>query len=451
MPSNETLKQNVKHVIIDLNQMKTFCEEPLIMNRAKGVEIWDVDGKRYLDGLSGVYVVNIGHGNEEVIEAIRKQQEKVFFVAPMHATSDIAIEYGAKLGELTPDGLTTMKMLTGGSEATENAMKMARQYHKQTGNPGKYKVVSLYKGFHGATLGAMSASGLSGPRKSVFGPFLEGFVHVPPPTCFRCPYGLKYGSCGIMCAKMAEYFIESEGPESVAAFILEPVGNTGGIVVPPPEYLPMIRKACDKHNVLLIFDEIITGAGRTGSWFAAQTFNTTPDLLCAGKGMSSGYAPLSCIAIKDDLYFSGFWGEPEQNVHFASGHTYGGNPISSAAGLAVANIVEREGLIEKGAKIGEYLRGRLRTEVAKLGVMGDVRGVGCLACIEFVKDMETLEQFPQERMFGKRVEKRIMEAGLLLRCDPHWISFAPPFITTQDQAEEMLQIFLKCVAAELKS
>jgi adenosylmethionine-8-amino-7-oxononanoate aminotransferase len=250
---------------------------------------------------------------------------------------------------------------------------------------------------------------------------------------------------------MLETVILNEGEESVAGFILEPIGNTGGIVVPPAEYLPRIREICDRYNVLLIFDEIITGMGRTGNWFAAHTFETTPDILCAGKGLSSGYAPLAAAAIKEEIYFSTFWGEESANVHFASGHTYGNNPISAATGLAVIEVMEQDNLMENGRRVGEHLRKRLSDEVARLGVLGEVRGKGCLACVEFVEDMETRRTFPRARMFGKRVEKRLVEAGLILRCDPDWISFAPPLITTIEQADEMVDIFVRCVAEEIKS
>lgn len=451
MLSTTAVKQNVKHAIIDLKQMKSFCEKPLIITHANGIYITDIDGKRYIDGISGIYVVNIGHGNEYVIESIRKQLEKVCFVAPLHAISDTAVEYTTRLAEIMPEGLNTMKILSGGSEATENAIKFARQYHRQTGNHFKYKVISLYKGYHGATLGAMSASGLAGPRKSVFGPFLEGFVRVPPPSCFHCPYGSNYPSCNTLCADMVDKSIEWEGPESVAAVILEPIGNTGGIVTPPQEFLSKVREACDKHNVLLIFDEIITGMGRTGSWFAAQTFGVTPDLLCAGKGLSSGYSPLSAIGIKDDLYYSAFWGEDEENIQFASGHTFGGNPVSCAAGLAVIDVVEKENLIENGRKIGDHLRNRLKRETERLGVFGDIRGKGCLVCVEFVENMETKKPFPAQRNVGKKLEKRMLDAGLILRCDPNWIAFAPPLITTIEQADEMVDVFTMCLAEELRN
>jgi len=443
------MKENVKHTFVDLRQMKSFCANPCIMAKGEGIYLTDIDGKRYVDGISGIYVVNIGHANAEVIEAIRKQHEKLAFVAPMHALADTAVEYAAKLCEITPGELNTHFLLSGGSEATETAMKFTRQYHRQSGNHAKYKFIGLYKGFHGATLGAMSASGIGGTRKSIFGPFLEGFYHIAPPTCFRCPYGQEYPACNCLCAQQLEYAIQSHGPESVAGFIIEPIGNTGGIVTPPPEYFPMIRDICTKYNVLLIFDEVITGMGRTGNWFAAQTFGVEPDLLAMGKGMSCGYAPLANCAIRNSLYYSAFWGEDEANIHFNHGHTYGANPISAAVGLAVIEIIKRDNLLANGQKVGDHIRQRLQKEVAQLGILGEVRGKGCLIGIEFVEDMDSKRPFPIERMFGKRVEKRLMQEGLILRCNPEWIAFGPPLITTIAQADEMVDVFLKCLADEL--
>ena len=445
------LKQNTRHLVLDLRQMKSFCEKPLIIRDANGIYLNDIDGKRYIDGISGIYVVNIGHGNEYVIESIRKQQERVSFVAPLHAVSEETVRYAKRLAQVTPDGLNTIKLLSGGSEATESALKFSRQYHRQTGNASKYKFIGLYKGYHGATMGAMSASGIGGPRKSVFGPFLTGCVHIAPPACFRCPYGLKHPSCQLLCAQMLENTIISEGPESVAAFFIEPISNTGGIMVPPQAYFPRIREICSKYNVLLVFDEIITGFGRTGNWFAAQTFDTAPDLLCMGKGMSSGYAPLAGIAIRDELYYSAFWGEDKANIQFAHGHTFGGNPISAAAGLAALEVIEKDNLIANGQKIGDHMRKRLEKEIAALGILGQVRGRGCLSCVEFVEDTNSMRSFSAERSFGKQVERRLLDKGLILRCDPNWIAFAPPLITQIDQADEIVDIFVQCVREEIQN
>src|SRR5208282_627778 len=276
--------QHLKRLFLDFMQMKEFAEHPIIMKSASGVWYEDVAGKKYLDGLSGIFVVNAGHGNRRIIDAMKKQLDEITFAPPLYSTNLRALELAELISKLTPGDLHTVKLLSGGSEATETAMKLARQYHRQTGNPHKYKIISLYDGFHGTTMGALGASGTT-KRKTAFEPFGSGYVHVFPPTCYRCPYGLKYPDCHILCARIVEDVIKKEDPSTVSALIVEPISNTGGIITPPDEYFKILREICDKYNVLLIFDEIITGFGRTGEMFAAQTFGTTPDIICLGKGM----------------------------------------------------------------------------------------------------------------------------------------------------------------------
>ena len=295
-----TAPESLRRLVLDLRQMETFIEDPLVVQKADGVWYEDVNGRRILDGLSGIFTVNAGHGNRRIIEAIKAQLDTMAFAPPLHATSPPAIELVQRLAEVTPEDLNTIKLLSGGSEATEAAMKLARQYHRQTGNPGKFKVISRFHGYHGATMGALSATGTR-RRKTMFEPTLHGFLHVHPPTCYRCPYEKTFPDCEVFCARTVEDLIELEGAETIAALILEPVGNTGGIIMPPPGYLPELRDICNRHEILLIYDEIITGFGRTGSMFAAQTFEAAPDILCMGKGMSSGYVPLAGIAFRDSI------------------------------------------------------------------------------------------------------------------------------------------------------
>jgi adenosylmethionine-8-amino-7-oxononanoate aminotransferase len=440
-------EESLKRIVLDLRQMKTFIEKPLIITKANGVWYEDVDGKKYLDGISGIFVVNVGHNNRRVIESIQKQLGELEFSPPLHSTNPSAILLANKVAEIAPGDLNTVKLVSSGSEATETAMKMARQYHHQTGHPNKYKVISRYWGFHGATLGALSATGTPS-RKWMFEPVLQGFVHVWPPTCYRCPFGLNYPDCGIRCATIIEDTVKMEGPETVAAIILEPIGNTGGIITPPPEYLPIVRQICDRYNLLLIFDEIITGFGRTGQWFAAQTFDTLPDILCMGKGMASGYAPMAAIAIRDHVA-AAFWGEEEDNIEFADGHTYGGNPVSCAASLAcIAEIQERD-LPRRARELGTQLIHRLE-EVRELGIVGEVRGKGLLIGVEFVKDPLTKEKFPAEIKFGLQVGKKALEKGLILRFDPDWIAFGPPLVTSDAELDQMMDIFTESVREVLE-
>jgi adenosylmethionine-8-amino-7-oxononanoate aminotransferase len=244
-----------------------------------------------------------------------------------------------------------------------------------------------------------------------------------------------------------EHTIELEGPESVAAVIVEPISNTGGINTPPPEYLPRLRQICDRHNVLLIFDEIITGFGRTGQMFAAQTFGVLPDVLCMGKGLGGGYGPLAAIAYRDHVA-AAFWGEDAANVEFSHGNTFGGNPLSSAAGIAsIQEILDRD-LCANARRIGDYLRGRL-AELAPLNVITDVRGKGLLVGIGLAQDAAGRIPFPPDRRFGQRVARRALTRGLILRADPDWIAFAPPLIITQDEADILFDTFAESLKEEL--
>lgn len=436
----------LRHMVLDFRQMKSFLDAPLVMARAEGVWYWDVNGKRYLDGISGIFVVNVGHGNPRVLEALHRQIDRICFAPPLHAANIPAIELANLVAEIAPGDLNTVKLLSGGSEATEAAIKLARQYHRQTDNPLKYKIISLYKGYHGATLGALSATGVA-RRKTAFEPTLPGYVHVMPPSCFACPFGLRYPACAITCVDQIERTIQLEGPETVAAVIVEPISNTGGITTPPPEYLPRLREICDRHGVLLIFDEVITGFGRTGRMFAAQTFDVLPDVICMGKGMGSGYGPLAAIAFRDHVA-AAFWGEDGDNVEFSHGHTFGGNPLSSAAGVAsIHEILERD-LCANARRIGDHLRARI-AELAPLNVVTDVRGKGLLIGIGLARDAAAGVAFAPALCFGQRVGRRAMQQGLILRADPDWIAIAPPLTITQEEADILFDTLAESLREEV--
>jgi adenosylmethionine-8-amino-7-oxononanoate aminotransferase len=428
-------EQFLRHIFVR-DQMHEWSKRPLIMAKADGVHYWDVHGKRYLDALSGIYVVSVGHNNRRVIEAIRKQLDTLHFSPPMHGTNPVAIQLANLLAELAPGNLSTVKFQCGGGEVTEGAIKLARQYHKLTGNPGKYKIISRYLSWHGSTLGALSASGLKS-RRTVNEPLAPGFLHVFPPTCYRCPFGKTYGDCGITCATIVNDVIEMEDPATVAAIMVEPIGHTGGIIDPPPEYLPILREACDRHNILLIFDEIITGIGRTGHMFAAETFGVTPDVICTGKGMSGGFAPLSAMICQRSIADT-FWGPIEENPGFIEGHTFEGNPISCAAGIAVLQEILERDLCANARQQGQRLRAGFQRLADKYGVIGDIRGKGLMQGIEFVRDRKTKERFADP--IGVKIGRRALENGLLCRFDPHWIAFGPSLISTAEQIDEMVAL-----------
>jgi len=416
-------------------QMTDFVREPLLIERADGVHYWDIHGRKLLDALAGIYVVSVGHNNRRVIDAIHRQLDTLSFSPVMHGSNPPAVRLANRLVELAPGDLSAAKLLSGGSEATEAAMKMARQFYKLTGKATKYKIISRYSSWHGSTMGALSAGGVAS-RRAVNEPLAAGFVHVFPPTCYRCPFAKEYPSCELTCASLIGDVIQQEGPETVAAVLVEPIGHTGGVIDPPAEYLPMLREICDRHDVLLIFDEIITGAGRTGEMFAAQTFGVTPDLLCMGKGLSGGYAPLSALLCRRHVA-DAFWGDSSVNPGFVEGHTFEGNPISAAAGLAVLDeIVERD-LCGNARRMGARLRAGLE-KLRRHGIVGDVRGKGLLLAIEFVKDTATLEQF--DPPIGVEIGKQALANGLLTRFDPHWLALGPPLVVSEQHVDEILDI-----------
>lgn len=433
----QTLEERYLRQIFIRDQMAEFVKDPFVMTGADGVYYTDIDGKRYLDGIAGIFVASVGHNNRRVIDAIKAQLEIMAFAPVMHGTNVLAVQLANKLAEIAPGDLSAVKFCSGGSEANETAFKMARQYHKLNRQPNKYKVISRYQSWHGGTFGSLSASGLRS-RRVDSEPLAAGFVHVFPPYCYRCPFGKEYPSCDITCAGLIEDTIIMEDPETVAAVIVEPIGHTGGMIDPPPDYLPKLREICDRHNVLLIFDEIITGMGRTGELFAAETFGVTPDLICLGKGLSGGYMPLSAVLCRRPIADK-FWGDKEVNPGFVSGHTYEGNPIACAAGLAtIAEIIEKD-LCGNARRVGSHLRKGLEG-LRKHGMIGDIRGKGLFLGIEFVRDPVTKEKFSEAIPIATLIGKRALSNGLLLRCDPHWLSLGPPLILTESQADDIVSI-----------
>jgi adenosylmethionine-8-amino-7-oxononanoate aminotransferase len=443
----QTTEETFLRQIFIRDQMAEWSKHPLLMARADGVHYWDVNGKRYLDALSGIYVVSVGHNNRRIIEALHRQLDRLHFSPPMHGSNPVAVQLANLLAELAPGDLSTVKFQCGGSEVTEAAIKLARQYHKLTGHPGKYKVISRYLSWHGSTMASLSASGLKS-RKTVNEPLAPGFLHVFPPTCYRCPFGKQHPECDITCATLIGDMIEMEDPETVAAILVEPIGHTGGIIDPPAEYLPILRKICDRRNVLLIFDEIITGIGRTGRMFAAETFGVVPDVLCLGKGLGGGYAPLSAMICRKPIA-DAFWGPIATNPGFVEGHTFEGNPISCAAGVAVLQEILERDLCANARLQGERLRAGLVSLAEKHRVIGDIRGKGLFQGIEFVRDRATREPFAANLTFGVRVGRRALEDGMLCRFDPNWIALGPPLVVTAEQIDEMLAILDRSLAETL--
>lgn len=434
------------HFIHGFQTRAKFQNEPLLISEADGIYYKDVNGKRYIDGLAGVFVVNAGHNNRTIIEAMKEQLDRVAFAPPIQGSNPRAIELARLVAEIAPPPLSVVQFSSGGSEAVETGIKIARHYHKATGNAQKVKFISRYNAYHGATLGALSAGGKR-KQKAPFEPLVPGFIQAHGPHCYRCPFDKEYPGCHVTCASILEDIIEMEGSETVAGIIVEPMMRRGGAATPPPEYLPMLREICDRHNVLLIFDEIVTGFGRTGRMFAAQTFETTPDILCLGKGISSGYAPLAATVISEEIA-AGLERAPVGGSVYIHGYTYGGNPVSCAAGIANIKVLMEKGLIRNSEIVGEYLKDKLE-ELRPLEVVGNVQGRGLLAGIEFVKDTVTKEQFPDEVAFGFMVGDECQKRGLLLRPDVHELAFSPPLIMNKQEIDEMMDIVRESIQAAL--
>jgi adenosylmethionine-8-amino-7-oxononanoate aminotransferase len=392
-----------------------------------------LEGKRYFDAIGGVFVATLGHRHPRLVEALERQMAKLTFAPPLHGIADVTLDFIEKVGTVTPGNLKYVKPFSGGSEAVESAMKFVRQYFKQTGHPGKYKFISRYFGYHGGTAGAMAASG-TGSRKTKFEPQMAGFLKVFPPTYYRDRFE-SWEECNRFCARMVEDVIVSEDPETVAGFIVEPIGNTGGIITPTEEYFQILRQTCTRYNVMLIFDEIITGIGKTGSMFAAQTFGVTPDLICCGKGLSSGMMPIGAMIAREDMA-NAFWGNVEDDVQFAHGHTFAGNPMACAVGIAVLDEIVENGLAEKAMETGEYLAAKL-AELKKYGVVREVRGKGILRGVELVKSTQTMEPYPD---LGDALKRTALDNGLIMRIDPTWFAVAPALVASKSEINEMCSL-----------
>ena len=436
-------EQLLKRTFIDLYPTSEFLKAPLILHKAEGLYYWDTEGRRYFDAIGGIFVAVLGHRHPRVLEAMRRQMDKMTFAPPLHGISDTTLEFINRLGAITPGTLNYIKPYSGGSESVESALKFARQYFKQTGHPGKYKFVSIYHGYHGATFGAMGASG-TGSRKSKFEPQMPGFLKVFPASHYRDRFS-SWEEANRFCARMFEDVIVNEDPETVAGIIVEPICNTGGVITPTDEYFRILRKTCDRHNVLLIFDEIITGLARTGRMFAAQTFGVTPDILCSGKGLGSGAIPLGAMIARENMA-DAFEGSAEDNVEFAHGHTFAGNPLACAVGIAVIDEIVENKLDEKAARLGDYLAKQLEG-LKKYGVVREVRGKGMLRGVELVKNTNTMEPFCE---LGRALKRASMENGLIMRINPDWFAVAPALIAEESDIDEMCALIEKSLEDALK-
>ena len=446
----EQIRENVRYVWLDFMPMQEFREHPLIIVGGDGIRCRSLEGKEYIDAIGGASVTNIGYNNAAVRDAIKRQADELLFWPILHSTTVPAVQLARRLADLLPGDLNNAFLLSGGSEATECAMKMARQYHVNTGSPLRSKIVSRYWAYHGSTKGALSASGVA--DKQLFDPFLPGFIHVLPPYCYRCPFGQTPETCDIECARAVEWTLRLEGRGTVAAVIADPIMAAAGIIVPPKAYYQILREACDKSGALLIFDEVLTGFGRTGYLFAAEMYGVVPDIICLGKGISGGYAPLAATVARDTVA-DAFLGPKEAGLTFLHGNTFGGHPLACAVGLAAIDELLTRDLVGNSRKVGAYLKDCLVAMQERHPIIGDVRGVGLLVGFELVRDRETRELFDKKQAPAPRVREKAFERGLITRGSLHVVQLTPPLIITEAEVDEIMVILEACVAeveAELR-
>jgi adenosylmethionine-8-amino-7-oxononanoate aminotransferase len=382
------------------------------MVKGEGVYVFDEDGKRYLDGVGGVGAVNIGHGVGEVIQIITNQLQTLAFTYGGEMDNQPRQQLASKLQDWCPAGMgqTRTWFASSGAEANEAALKLAYQYHWERGEPTRHKIVGRWQSYHGNSIGALSMSGRTAWR-SMHSSNLLDFPHIPPPYCYRCPWNLSYSSCGIRCAHELERVIKQEGAENIAAFIAEPViGTSMSAVVPPAEYYPIIRDICDTYGLLLIVDEVMSGVGRTGEKWGIDHWAVIPDMITSAKGISSGYAPLSALILRERIWRT----IADGSAKLMHSTTYSGNPVSCAAGLAVLNYIEEHDLVARAGQTGEELLRQLRVRLDESPHVGDVRGRGLFIGIELVKDKKTKEPFPSNMEVTSLVVQEAFERGLLL-------------------------------------
>ncbi len=426
-----------KHKLPGFASVKEHAEKgPLIIARGKGVFVWDANGKQYLDGSSAIWNVNLGFGNREIAAAVAQQLETLsFHLGLLNISTPPAIELAARLAALAPAGLDRVFFTSGGSEANESVIRLARLYHRVRGYKHKTVAIARIKGYHGSSCGAASLTGIEHFHE-FFEPMLPDVRHIAPPYCYHCPLGKEYPSCAVACADELEKAIVAEGPERVAFFIAEPVMGAGGVIPAPKEYWTRIRQICDRHDVLMVADEVITGAGRTGTMFACEQWDVRPDIISCAKGISSGYLPLGAVIVHERIYQALL--DSPAGAAVWHGFTNTGNPACCAAGLKTLEIMERDDIVENSRRMGERLSRRLQ-ELRASPIVGDIRTAGLMAGVELVRDPQTHEPFPEALGVGGHCRDVAREEGLLVRAVGDTVCMSPPLIITEPEIDLLIE------------
>ena len=428
------LEQDKKHLLHPLHH-PTAHQEPLIIESAEGIWLRTVDGREYIDGLAGLWNVLIGHGNRELADVAQQQMATMAYCSNYIGTANLpAIELAQKLAGFAYENLNFTYFTSGGAEANESAFKTARFYWKRLGKPDKVKVIARQDAYHGVTLAAMSATGIA-PYWTMFEPRVPNFLHIPAPYPYRFEGDLRPGeTIGQAAARALEEAIVREGADTVAAFIAEPVQGAGGVIVPPDDYFPRVRQICDEYEVLLIADEVITGFGRTGEWFALNRWGVQPDILSFAKGITSGYLPLGGIQVSDAIREVILNAPPGQRWMHA--YTYSGHATCCAVAIKNIEILERLNLANQAAQMGKRLLAGLQALLDEFECVGNVRGLGLMCAIEFVADRQT----KASAQIADKILQACLNNGLLTRAKGESLLLAPPLIIVEEEIDQILAI-----------
>jgi len=424
------------HVFHPLSNPREMLDaQALILERGKGIYVYDLNGQEYLDGMAGLWNVNVGYGRTELAAVAEEQMKKLSF-APLFwgRGNRPAAELAEKLSSLLPGELNHFHFTSGGSESNETAFKIARYYWRMKGKPEKSTLIACSRGYHGVSQGALGATGLA-HFVEPFGNRPPGYAHIPSPYCYRCPFEMKYPQCGLACAHALQECIRKIGADRVAAFVIEPVEGAGGVIIPPAEYLPIIHRICRENDILLIFDEVITGFGRTGTMFATLRYDFEPDMISMAKGITSGYLPLGAVAVSQSLYRT----LAQADRVFFHGFTYSGHPVACAVALRNIAILEEENLPQNAAERGKELEALLQRTFQRHPHVGGIRVQGLIGALEIVEEKESGRSFPPERKMGEKVGAAARSAGLILRPIGDILAFSPPLIINDRQVEQLVE------------
>ena len=433
----KTLRQaSLKHLWMQNRDWVQMAEEgePLVMVGGSGIRVTDSEGRSWIDVNGGYTSVNVGYGRDEIAEAAYEQMLKIAYF-PNATTTPPTIKLAEKLAEMAPGSLSRVFPVSGGSEANETALKIARAYHRRRGDAGRYKIISRNGSYHGTTGGVLWLGSVTQVPRDDYEPMYPGMVYAPQPNPYRCEFGGQSPSeCAVRCAQAIEDLILFHKPETVAAVIAEPVATPVGAAVPGDEYWPMLREICDRYGVLLIADEVICGFGRTGKMFAIEHWDVVPDIMTVAKGIISSYLPLGAAIVKTEVadYFAG------KENYLRHVLTFSGHPVSAAASLKNIEILESEGLVQNAADVGAYFKEQLQGLMVDHPLIGDVRGLGLLLVAELVSDRSTKARFPKDMGIPARLSEKFRKHGLILRPYGDILNLGPPLCITRGEVDEII-------------